>query len=143
MDANTVELLKECSKGCKMAIESMTQVLPKIESKDLETLVRKNLDEHTKLDEEIGKALGEIHKKEGEPGMMASTFSWISTEMKLTMDKEDKKIAKIMMDGCNMGIQSVSEYINKYEDADKESVKLAKELVDKEEKFMNDLKKYL
>lgn len=143
MDANTIELLKECSKGCKMAIESMTQVMPDIKSKEMESMVRKCLDEHITLDEKFGKMLGELHKNEGTPGKMATAFSWLSTEMKLMQNKEDKMIAKIMMDGCNMGIQSVSEYINKYTDADKESIETAKKLVDTEEKFMNDLKKYL
>jgi len=48
-----------------------------------------------------------------------------------------------MIDGCNMGIKSVSEYINKYKTASKESVDLAKKLVKAEQEFMNELLGYL
>lgn len=143
MDANTVEILKECNKGCKMAIESMSQVVPKIASDKFKAMVEECIKEHTKLEEESKRLLGEYNEEEGKPGMMASTFSWMSTEMKTMMHDDDRTIAKIMMDGCNMGIQSVSEYINKYDDASKESIALAKKLVDVEEKFMENLKEFL
>ena len=48
-----------------------------------------------------------------------------------------------MIDGCNMGIKSVSEYINKYKTASAESMDLAKKLVKTEQEFMNDLLIYI
>ena len=57
--------------------------------------------------------------------------------------KDSRQIAKIMTDGCNMGIQSVSEYINKYPAASGDSVSLAKDLVKTEESFMKELREYL
>ena len=60
------------------------------------------------------------------------------------MFKDDNnQIAKIMMNGCNMGIQSISEDINKYSNASSESVSLAKKLVKAEENFMRDLERFL
>ena len=59
---------------------------------------------------------------------MASAFSWLSTEMKMMFKDDNNQIAKIMMNGCNMGIQSISEDINKYSNASSESVSLAKSL---------------
>ena len=49
----------------------------------------------------------------------------------------------IMIDGCNMGIKSVSEYINKYKTASNESMDLAKKLVKIEKEFMDKLLIYL
>ena len=63
--------------------------------------------------------------------------------MKLMINNDDHKIADIMIDGCNMGIKSVSGYINKYKTADKDSVDLAKKLVKVEQEFMNELLGYL
>ena len=74
---------------------------------------------------------------------MASAFSWLSTEMKMMFKDDNTKIAKIMMNGCNMGIQSISEDINKYSNASSESVSLAKKLVKAEENFMRDLERFL
>ncbi len=74
---------------------------------------------------------------------MASAFSWLSTEMKMMFKDDNNQIAKIMMNGCNMGIQSISEDINKYSNASSESVSLAKKLVKAEENFMRDLERFL
>ena len=63
--------------------------------------------------------------------------------MKLMMNHDTHEITDIMIDGCNMGIKSVSEYINKYKTASIESVDLAKRLVKTEQEFMNELLEYL
>lgn len=142
MDANTIELLKECNKGSKMAINNITQVLEKINSTDFATLVKGYNEEHKEIRDETSELLREYGKEEAEPGLMTSAFAYISTEFK-TRDDDDKEIAKILMDGCNMGIQSVSEYLNKYTDASPESIRVARKLVKLEEKFMSDVKEYL
>lgn len=48
-----------------------------------------------------------------------------------------------MMDGCNMGIQSVCEYENKYESASKEAKDTAHELVKIEKDFMEKMERFL
>ncbi len=142
MDANTVELLKECNKGSKMAIASIEQLMGKIQSTDFAKLVKSYDKEHKEIEEETTKLLKECGESEAEPGVMVSTFSYLSTEMK-TMVYDDKKIAKLLMDGCNMGIQSVSKYLNKYTEAEDDSVKVARKLVKLEEHFMESVKEYL
>ena len=42
-----------------------------------------------------------------------------------------------------MGIQSVSEYMNKYEEASPESIDLAKKIIKTEEDFMGEMKQFL
>ncbi|MBE5940284.1 MAG: hypothetical protein E7266_07790 [Lachnospiraceae bacterium] len=143
MDANTIELLKECNKGCKMAVESMKQVKCKIKNPEFKELINKYIKKHRDLEDKSSELLDEYGKCENEPGMMTEAFSWMTTEMKLMMDDGDGRIAKLMMDGCSMSIQSVSEYINKYGDASEESKKLAYKLVDLAEEFMKDLKEYV
>ena len=74
---------------------------------------------------------------------MAAAMSWISTEMKMLMREDSTQIAKIIMDGCNMGIQSVSEYVNKNKLASDDSIRLAKNLIKTEEDLMEEMKKFL
>ena len=74
---------------------------------------------------------------------MAKMMSYLGTEMKMLANRNDKEIAKIMMDGCNMGIQSLCGYLNQYQEADKECRKLTQDLVDIEFAFMKDLVSYL
>lgn len=143
MNEDTIKLLKECNAGCKSATNSMEQVQQYITNEDLKSLIDKYNDKHIKLGDQYHKMLNELDKDEKDPNPMAKAFSWISTELKLMMDDNSNKIADIMIDGCNMGIKSVSKYINKYKNASNESMDLAKELVKIEQEFMSDLLKYL
>ena len=70
-------------------------------------------------------------------------MSLLSTEMKMLMNNTSAQAAKLMMDGCNMGIQTVSENLSKYGGADKEADDLAKRLIAMEEEFMSKLKLFL
>ena len=143
MSEDTIKLLKECDAGCKMATDSIAQVEKYVEKEALKKLLDQYQKKHEKLKEEITEQLQKFQKEEQEPDKLASAFAWITTEMKLLMKDNSHQIAKIMMDGCNMGIQSVSEYLNQYPQASQESKSLAKKLVKTEEMFMKELKKFL
>ena len=143
MNEDTINLLKECNSGCKSATNSMEQVQPYIGNEKLKSIIDGYNDKHIKIGDECHQMLNVYHEEEKDPQVSAKAFSWISTEMKLMMNNDDHKIADIMTDGCNMGIKSVSGYINKYKTASKESMDLAKKLVKTEQEFMNELLGYL
>jgi len=143
MNDDTIKLLKECTAGCKMALGSMKQVEEYIQDSKLKQIIDSYKDKHEELEKELADMLAQAGKTESEPKTMASAFSWFTTEMKLMMKDDSHQIAKLMMDGCNMGIQSVSEYQNKYSQASQEAVKLAHKLVKIEEDFMLEMKQFL
>lgn len=143
MDPNTIELLKECSSGCQMARESVKQIKGYTQSDKLRELIEAYGDKHHTLEKEIAELLGEYGKEEKEPSRMAEFCSWMSIQMKMLIHPDDHQVAKLMMDGCNMGIQSVSEYVNKYPDASKESQSVAKKLIKIEEDFMVEMKEFV
>ena len=140
---DTQELLQECNSGCKMAIRSMKQVMEYVGDEKLKRLIEKYKYSHENLEEESSELLKEVGKEEKDPGMMATAFSWLSTETKLVMNNSDNEITHILMDGCNMGIQSIGEFSNKYAGASKEAKKIADKLIQLEEEFMQELKKFL
>ena len=73
----------------------------------------------------------------------AETFARISAEVKLMMNDDSSKIAEMMIDGANMGIKSITETLNRYPEAEKNSITLAKKFERVCEKVMRDMKKYL
>lgn len=48
-----------------------------------------------------------------------------------------------MTDGCDMGIKSLSRYLNEYEAADDKAKKIAKKLIDLENDLCSGLREYL
>lgn len=143
MQDDTIKLLMECNLGCKMAVNSLNQISDFVTNPDLANLIEKSIAQHEQIGNDTSRKLDLAGAQEKEPGAMTSAFSWFSTEMKLRMNDSGNQAAKIIMDGCNMGIQSIGEKVNQFQDADQESQKLASDLIQAEEKLMKELKEYL
>lgn len=143
MSEDTLKLLQECNSGCKMALNSLDQVLEYIQDDELKNLVDEYTDRHDKLEVRCTELLSEHGLCDQEPGTMAKAFSWMNAEVKLMLNDDNHHIAAILMDGCNMGIQSISEQQHKYPSADKNVMDIAHDLVKCEEDFMHKLKVYM
>lgn len=143
MEEDTLFLLQECEAGCAMAIDSIDQIQEYVENDKLACVIAKYREKHDRLKEEIHKILYRKKQKDKGPHPMAKAMSWISTEMKLMIQDDSSKIAEILADGCNMGIQSVAGYENQYKNASSESVRIADRLIRAEEDFAKDLREFM
>ena len=143
MEDHTISLLQECSQGCKMGIKSINQISEYVSDQKLKRIIEKYRGEHQKIETEVNRLLSMIGKEGKQPEMMASAMSWISTEMKMMMKDDDKQVAKIMTEGCDMGVRSICGFINQYSGASKSAIGLAKDLVKIEEEFREEMKPYL
>lgn len=143
MDEQTRKLLEECSKGCKMAVGSMDQIQEHIQNEKLRKLVGLYKKKHTQLEEEAAGLLAKGGNADPDASVMASAMSWITTNVKLMMEETRSQAAKLLMDGCNMGIQSIAQARHKYREASSQSRSLADRLVKTEEQFAAELKEYL
>lgn len=143
MEKHTVEVLKVCNSGCKMAVNSMNRVEEYVLDENLRKLLVETKRKHEAMEDESGKLLAACGHPGEKPEILASAASWLTTEMKLMLKDDNTQIAKILMDGCNMGVQSITEKMNKYPEASRESISLAKKIVKCEEQFAEELKKFL
>lgn len=143
MERDTIELLRECDAGVKMALGSFHHVEPSVASGKMRAVLDEYRLKHERIEDHIASQLAVQGGEEKQPEAMASAFSWVTTEMKLMLHNDDKQVAKLMMNGCNMGIQSVSEYLHKYPAASAESKKTAEEIVRTEEAFMKEMEQFL
>lgn len=139
---DSVCLLKECNMGSKAGTSSMEQVEEYVKEEKLMKIIDSCNKKLIKIGEECHDLLHELGAEDKDPSMIQKAYAYASTEMKMMLNDDSQKIAKLMMDGCNMGIQSISEAINKYPEASKESVSVAKKLIKIQEDFMNDLTEF-
>ncbi len=142
-EEHTLALLKECSSGCKMALNSISQILEYVQDEMLEHTILEAKDEHEELEKKCGELLRKQGEHEKQPGIMAEAYSKITTDVKMMMNGGNCQIAKLLMDGCNMGIQSISECRNQNQEASKEASDLAARIIRSEEEFMKRLRVYL
>lgn len=140
---DSIELLKECDSGVKMGIQGISEVIDNAYGKDFKNMLEKYEGEHVKILKTIHQKLNEAGADYKEPHPIAKTNAKVMTNMKLMVNDSDEKIADIMMDGCNMGIKSVSRYMNEYSGASKDVMDIANNVVTLEQNFMNELRQYL
>ena len=143
MDEQTRKLLEECSSGCKMAVNSLDQITGYIKDSDLKKLVENYISRHKDLEAEAVKALQNSGNDAKDPGALSSAFAWFTTEMKLTFNDDNTRIAKLLMDGCNMGIQTLGERMNTLNQADSGAQSLARKIIKAEQELMKELQAFL
>lgn len=140
---DTISLLRECSAGIKMGTASIDEVLESVEDKKLKEILSSSKDEHNRLGEETEKLLESYGRREKEPGAMAKGMSWIKTNVMMAVDAGDCTVADLITDGCNMGVKSLSRYLNQYAAADERSKDIAKKLISMEESLTVKMRDYL
>lgn len=143
MNDDTIKLLRETNAGVKMAVNSIDKVMDHAKAEKLKETLNKYKDEHTKLGDLTHKRLNQLDEEDKEPSAMGRIMANITTSTKLMLEETDREVAKLMMDGCNMGIQSLGRYINQYEAADEESIGIAKALIKVEFLMMNEMVDFL
>ncbi|MBQ8297982.1 MAG: hypothetical protein IJX77_09395 [Ruminococcus sp.] len=143
IEQDTVKLLRECDAGIRMGISSIEEMLGYTKNQELRDVLTGCRSTHGKLQEDINEQLNRFHDEGKEPAAMAKGMSWLKTNMKLAMDDSDSTVADLVTDGCNMGIKSLSRYLNQYQAADEKSKSLAKRLISSEEKLVTDVRRFL
>lgn len=143
IEQDTIKLLRECDAGVKMGVSSIDDVIDKAEHKQLKKLLSDCKEEHEKLRGEIEGLLTSYHDEGKDPNMMAKGMSAMKTNIKLGLDYSDATIADLMTDGCNMGVKSLSRYLNQYAAADEVSKDITKRLIALEATLAEDMRGYL
>ena len=143
IEQDTIKLLRECDAGIKMGISALDEVMEYAHSPELRGYLQDSSEENEELKNDLQKVLADYKDNGKEPNPIAKGMSWMKTNMKLKMHESDSTIAELMTDGCNMGIKSLSRYMNEYKAADKRSKDLAKRLIKAEEKLSQNMRQFL
>ena len=143
VESDTVKLLRECDAGVKMGVDSIEDVIDNVESERFRAILEESKRGHKVIECDILSMLDQVGDDGKSPGKMARGMSHVMTEMKLMMNNKDATVADLMTDGCNMGVKSLSKYLNEYKAASEASKDVAKRLISLEEKLAKDIRGYL
>lgn len=143
IEQDTIKLLRECDAGIKMGVDSIEEVLDDVQSEIFKNILNDSANEHRQLSSQIRSELHRFCDEGKNPNPIAKGMSWIKTNMKLGMDDSDKTVACLMTDGCNMGVKSLSMYLNQYKAAEEKAKDIAKKLIAMEEKLAVDIRQFL
>lgn len=143
IEQDTIKLLRECDAGIKMGVGSINDVLEHVHSETFRKYLVECKQEHEELRSELEVLLDKYKDDGKEPNPIAKGMSWMKTSVKLGLEESDKTVADLITDGCNMGVKSLSRYLNQYEAADEVSKDIAKRLINLEERLATDIRRFL
>ena len=140
---DTIYLLKECDAGSKMAVTSIDEVLDKVSDGGFLKLLVESKKHHEKLGNDLHSLLNELGSEEKDPSPIAKGMSWMKTNVKIGMDGSDATIAELIVDGCDMGIKSLYQYLHKYPAASNKAKDICQRLISIEDALRKPLYEYL
>lgn len=143
IEKDTIKLLKECDSGIKMGVKSIDDMIGYVKDEKMKNILKDSRDDHIKIKDNLQDMLEEYHDDGKEPNAMAKSMSWMKTNMKLMINESDNTVADLTVDGCDMGVKSLSKYLNKYKAADEKSKDIAKKLIKIESDLSVSMRDYL
>lgn len=143
IEQDTIRLLRECDAGIKMGVSSIDDVLDHVQSQKLKQMLIECKRRHEILKEELQELLDQYQDEGKNPNPIAKSMSWMKTNLKMNLQESDATIADLMTDGCNMGVKSLSKYLNQYKAADEVSKDITKRLIHLESSLAIDIRRYL
>ena len=143
MNTDTIKLLRECNAGIKMGEDAIKQVLPHVKNNELRKTLETCKHTHAALGDETHAQLLNHGANTKDAHPIARAMSSAKIYATMMIKESDRSIANLMTDGCDMGIKSLSGYMNKYKNADETSKNIAKRLIASEEYLENKLRSHL
>ncbi|MBQ2792707.1 MAG: hypothetical protein IJE98_06335, partial [Oscillospiraceae bacterium] len=99
MNQFSVELIRECNSGSKMAVDGIRDVMDDVTDEKLRRLLNSYIEKHEAYGEELHRIMAKEKIEPTEPKLMGKAMAKIMTEMKLMVNASPAKVADIMLDG--------------------------------------------
>lgn len=143
IEPDTIKLIRECDAGIKMGVTSIDDVLTHVKEEKMKNILKDAKQEHERLRSELETMLSDYGDEGKDPNPLAKSMSWMKTNVKLGIENSDRTVADLIIEGCDMGIKSLSRYLNEYKAAEERAKNIAKELIKIEETLSKNMRPFL
>ncbi len=137
------DVLDELSKGTFMGMDALDFVLDKVDDKIFREVLEKQYEDYKEIAEKIEEIYPDYSSKEPHETSKANKLmTWYTVQMKTLTDNSTSKLAELLLQGTNMGIIEGRKLLNNKK-ADKKIILLVEEYIDRQEKAVEKLNKFL
>ena len=139
-----INALDEINKGSCMGMDAIKDILDKVEDEKFRKVLDSQYEFYNKIKDEIENIYKKYNSDDDphETSIMNKVMTWSGVNMKTLTDYSNSKIAELLLQGTNMGIIEGRKILNRKE-MDSEVEKIVSEYVTAQEKYVEDLKKFL
>ena len=138
-----VKAINDVYKNAHIALQSISDILPSVKDENLTAELK---EEYEGYDKVIGKISSFMAKEGLEPkdvNPLKKAMLWTSIKMKTMFNDSTNQIAEMMINGTVMGINELVAMQNEKSNLVPEIAELVDELTSLEEKYEQNLKKFL
>ena len=138
-----VEFLNYVYQNSQMGIDTLEQLLEITEDEKLQTYLEKQIEGYRKFHNEARDILNRSGYDEKGLGTFEKIRTYLMVNLQTMADDSTYHIAKMLIQGSTMGVTSLTRQIRDYDGEDTEVLDFAKKQLKREEKNIDELKKFL
>ena len=139
---SNIKFLNLIYQNAQMGLIGIDMVIRKVENEKIAKLIGEQKKEYEKFLSDAHEILIKYGAKEEKISKLKELSSKVMATF-MTMNKSDKEIAKLMMEGNQKGVLEITAELNNYDGSDDEILSLARRLLATEEHNREEFKTYL
>lgn len=140
---NFENLINKAYENARMATYAIDCLIERIDSPELEDLVRKQNEFYLQCVKEINNLAKSKDIELEDVSLMEKGMSYISIKMKTMNDNDASKISEMLVQGTTMGITDMIKSKRDYEVENEELLNIVDRIISHEEEFVDSLKTFL
>lgn len=137
------KLLTAVLQNSEMGSSAIRQIFPSVRNDSLRTELRRQLSEYEKQHNTICRQMQVLHMKGKPISPAAKAMGSISIAVKTASDSSSQHLAEMLIQGTNMGIININKALNSAKEITGSLKDETKQLLSKEQQYIDRLKAYL
>lgn len=140
-----IKMLSDIHKNADMGQDTLRHILDATKDTEFSKTVSRQMQEYEKAFQVSGQMLKARHapEKQKEAPMISKWMAHMNINRKSMQDMQTSKLAEMLIQGSTMGVTSLTRQIRDYDGEDTEVLDFAKKQLKREEKNIDELKKFL
>lgn len=137
------ELINALYQNTEMGISSIKKIYPKIQNTNLKNEVKKQLSNYKTQHNQITKSMKSNNIVPQKIPLTIKAMTSAGIAFNCAKNRSSEHLAEMLIQGTNMGIIKINQALNRTSFSNSKFVDEAKSMLQKEQQYIDNLKKYL
>jgi hypothetical protein len=138
-----IKAINDIYKNAHLALQSISDLLPEVDDDDIKNELRDEYEGYEKLIGEISSFMAEKGLEPKDINPLKKAMLWGSIKMKTLFNNSRNQVAEMMINGTTMGINELTAMKNENQNLNEDIENFLVKLLELEEQYLVNLKKYL
>lgn len=143
MKKQDMELANKLNSDLSMAIESGTTMAGKLKNSNLKNYLFSHVEKYEELQKDLHKVVNDKEKKLKSTNVISRAFLWMQVQLSSFKKSDENDYIESFIKGSEMGIESSTHLLNKYNEANTKIKDIARNLQTIEIENIDKLKDYM